>query len=152
MKLGRWYLGENALEWGVVVRIEIPMLPPPQCSPNYHGTVKARIRAVRTWRDAAYYCAVSARNEFESRLEDNQPIPLPWDKSLIKVEFVVPHSGYERDPDNAAAGMKPAIDALVKAGIMPDDKQQHYIMRGPYVWTADKSRAPLTIIEVEEEK
>lgn len=130
------------------MRVEIPMLPPPQCSPNFHGSVKARIGATRDWRDTAYLCAVNERNEFESHLEDDQPTPLPWQKASIEVEFVIPHAGYERDYDNATAGLKPAIDALVWAGIMPDDRQKHYVMVGSYIWTVDKRRAPLTIITI----
>ncbi len=128
--------------------IEMPMLPPPECSQNYHGSVKGRISATRKWRETAYFCAVNVRNEYESNLEDYQAEHLPFTAARLQVEFVVPHTGYERDYDNAAAGLKPAIDAMVLAGILAGDRQSNYQYAGPFVWTPDKSRAPLTIIKV----
>lgn len=129
------------------MRVEIPMLPPPECSSNYHGSIRARISATKRWRDAAYYCVVDARNRQRFMTK-----PLPYAKVLLIVEFVIPHNGYERDLDNAITGLKPVVDALGKAGVMLDDKQEYIQYQTPFTYTINKSNAPSTIITVIEVK
>ncbi len=126
-----------------MLTIKVPAIPPRECNTNYHGSIRGKIRATGQWRDTCYCCAVSARNEAW--------LVSPIANAVIKVEFIVPHKGYERDFDNTCAGMKPAIDALVRAAILEGDQQKDYKYAIPFIWTPDKSRAPLTIIMVSKE-
>ena len=127
---------------GRLVIIEIPMLPPRECSGNYHGTVRARISAVRTWRNAAFYAAVDARNRRWLAGWPPRAFPLQWVR--IAVEFVVGRHGMERDLDNAIAGLKPALDGVVNADVLMNDEAPmiEYIM--PFIYTIAPNAAPLT--------
>ena len=55
----------------------------------------------------------------------------------------------ERDEDNLRARFKPGQDALVQAGLIEGDTVEHLVM-GKINVEVDRSRAPLTIIELEE--
>jgi len=119
---------------GVVVNI--PMLPPRECSPNYHGEIRARMSATKAWREVAYYCARQA-----------SPGVFPnYEKAAVRVTYQVPSQAYIKDDDNAIASVKPAIDGCVQAGIICNDSPEHLRIL-PVVWDIDRARDKATILE-----
>lgn len=122
---------------GVVV--SIPMLPPRECSPNYHGELRAKMSATKVWREAAYYCARQAC-----------PGVFPnYEKAVVRVTFQVPSKVYIKDDDNAIASVKPALDGCVLAGIVCDDSPEHLRILS-VVWDIDKVKDKVTILEFTE--
>lgn len=119
---------------GVVVNI--PMLAPRECSPNYHGELRAKMRATKAWREAAYYCA---RNACPGIFPN-------YEKAVVRVTFQVPSQAYIKDDDNAIASVKPALDGCVLAGIVCDDSPEHLRIL-QVVWEIGKSKPPATILE-----
>ncbi|GAH46793.1 unnamed protein product, partial [marine sediment metagenome] len=116
--------------------VNIPMLPPEECSPNYHGELRARMRATKAWREAAYYCARQAC-----------PGVFPnFENAVVRVTFQVPSHAYIKDDDNAIASVKPALDGCVQAGIVCDDSPEHLRIL-PVVWDINKARDKATILE-----
>jgi len=126
------------------IRIVIPLLPPKEVSPNYHGELRAKMSATKAWREAAYYCARQAC-----------PGIFPnYEKAVVKVTFQVPSQAYIKDDDNAIASIKPALDGCVLAGIVCDDSPEHLRMLPPVVWDIDRTKDKVTILEfksIEEE-
>ena len=119
---------------GIVV--SIPMLPPKEVSPNYHGELRARMRATKAWREAAYYCARNAC-----------PGVFPnYEKAVVRVTYQVPSQVYIKDDDNAIASVKPALDGCVLAGIVCDDSPEHLRIL-QVVWDIDKAKDKATILE-----
>jgi len=92
------------------LRIEIPLLPPPECSPNWTGHWGDKTKAVRQFRQDAFLCMVSERN----KLRNFQA----FDGCSIDVTFHVPDLRYVMDDDNARATLKGCQDAMVDAGII----------------------------------
>lgn len=118
------------------VKVNIPMLPPKEVSPNYHGELRARMSAAKAWREAAYYCARQAC-----------PGVFPnYDKAIIKVTFQVPSQAYIKDDDNAITSVKPALDGCVLAGIICDDSPAHLRILS-VVWDINKAKDKATILE-----
>jgi len=117
-----------------VIVIEIPMLPPKEASPNWRGHWTARYRAMEVYKTITI---LSARQR--------HPIQ-PITTATIRTTLVVKDRRYRADPDNAIASLKAAIDGIVAAGILTDDK---YIKVLPVVFDIDKERAPMTILEIE---
>ncbi len=116
--------------------VNIPMLPPEEVSPNYHGELRAKMSATKAWREAAYYCARQAC-----------PGVFPnYEKAVVKVTFQVPSQVYIKDDDNAIASVKPALDGCVLAGIVCDDSPEHLRIL-PVVWDIDKGKDKATILE-----
>ena len=119
------------------MRIEIPMLPPKECSPNYHGELRAKMSATKAWREAAYYCARQAC-----------PGIFPnYEKAVVKVTFQVPSRAYVKDGDNAISSCKSALDGCVLAGIVCDDSPEHLRIILPVAWDIDKAKDKATILE-----
>ena len=119
---------------GIVVSIS--MLPPKECSPNYHGTLRAKMRATKAWRDAAYYCARQAC-----------PGIFPnYEKAVVRITYQVPSQAYIKDDDNAISSAKPALDGCVLAGIVCDDSPAHLRILG-VVWDINKAKDKATILE-----
>lgn len=97
------------------VVVVIPMLPPKEVSPNYHGALRAKMRATKAWREAAYYCARQAcLGVFPN-----------YEKALLRITYRVPSQVYIKDDDNAIASVKAALDGCVLAGIIRDDSPEH---------------------------
>jgi len=118
------------------ITVCIPLLPPKECSPNYHGTLRAKMRATKAWREAAYYCA-----------RDACPGIFPnFEKAAVRVTYQAPSRAYIKDDDNAIASVKPALDGCVLAGIVCDDSPEH--LRVLQVeWDIDKAKEKATILE-----
>ena len=118
------------------VVVTIPLLPPKEVSPNYHGTLRAKMSATKVWREAAYYCARQAC-----------PGVFPnYDKAVVRVTFQVPSKAYIKDDDNAIASCKPALDGCVLAGIVYDDSPEHLriLLVG---WDVNKAKDKATILD-----
>ncbi|KKL85242.1 hypothetical protein LCGC14_1956660 [marine sediment metagenome] len=115
------------------------MVPGRELSANYKGHWSKKAKLVKIFKDAAYYCALQAN-----------PERITLSKASVELTFVVPDLRYVKDPDNAIASVKAAIDGCVLAGIVPDDSSEYLSYRMPIMWEHDKTRAPLTILEFKE--
>lgn len=118
------------------VIINIPMLPPSECSPNYRGHWAKKARAVKALREAAMLCA----------LNDTKFARPQYEKVELSITLVVRDARYYRDPDNMIASLKPAIDGCVDAGIIKDDSDKHILYSLPILYVIDKEKTPLTIL------
>ncbi|MBA7657418.1 hypothetical protein ES703_65355 [subsurface metagenome] len=127
------------------VRIEVPFLPPVECSPNWRGRWPARYKAGRLYHSAAFYCCVDARNR---GYREGLSFPLVKAKLKLTVVFAEPRL---RDEDNLIARFKPGLDAVVDSGLLLADDVEHLEI-GEVEIVVDPDRAPLTIIELEEIK
>jgi Holliday junction resolvase RusA-like endonuclease len=72
----------------------------------------------------------------------------PMDKARLNLTFVY-KDNRRRDVDNLTAMFKPGLDALVLAGLLQDDNSECLTM-GEVKVVVDKTRAPRTIITLEE--
>ena len=124
------------------IRVEIPDLPPKEANPNWRGHWGKRARAVKEFRAMAMYCVLSTmRGPFTT-----------YKKARVEVTLVIPDRRYFRDPDNALASLKPAIDGCADAGVIQGDDQDHLKYKLPIVYQIDRHEAPKTILEFEELK
>lgn len=122
------------------MRVEIPMLPPAELNPNYHGHWRVKARAASNLRRAAYLYARNAKGF----------VALSMNKAEVSITFVIRDRRSYKDPDNALASLKPAIDGCVDAGVIPDDSDEHLLIKLPVMYEINKDRAPMTILEFEE--
>jgi len=120
------------------MRIEVSQLPPVEYSPNWRGYWAQRYKAGIVYGEAVYCECVQVRNSGNWH---------PFKRPRLNLTFVFP---YKRrfDEDNLRARFKPGQDALVHAGLVEGDSMDNLIM-GRIEVEVDKSRAPLTIIELE---
>ena len=130
------------------MRIEVPFLPPTECSPNWKGPWIERYEAARTYQQAVYYCCVDARNKLE-RVPGRPGFP-PFEKARLTLTFIFPYFRL-RDEDNLRARFKPGQDALVQAELIKGDSPEHLVL-GDINIRIDRPRSPCTIIELEEAK
>lgn len=126
------------------MKIEIEMLPPVECSPNWRGHWAQRYRAAQEFKSAVFYHCLDARNR-EMTLTGTW---VPFQRAIMNLTFIFPHVR-ERDENNIIARFKPGQDAIVSAGFIPNDSPAHLI-RGRLEVLVDPERSPLTIIEMEE--
>ena len=124
------------------MRVEIPMLPPKQCSPNWRGHWANRARSVSSFRNAAFVCCIADLDRDFTQLE----------KAEVQVTLVIRDQRYIRDTDNMLASLKPAIDGCVDFGIIAGDDDAHLRYRLPILYKMDKQHSPLTILEFKEIK
>lgn len=127
------------------MRIEIDMLPPIQCSPNYRGHWSETYRASREYEVAVFYKCIDLRNRFigESKFR-------PFRVARLNLTCVFARRRI-RDADNLLARFKPGLDALVMAGFILGDDMKHLHI-GTIVGEIDSARAPKTIIELIDEE
>lgn len=128
------------------MRIEVPLLPGEELSPNARVHWSGRSRASRIYGQAVFYCCVDVRNRLERRRW--QPGFPPFRRPRLDLTFVF-REYRERDEDNLRAQFKPGQDAIVRAGLIEGDSPKHIVM-GQVTIEVDKERAPLTIIELAE--
>uniref|UniRef100_A0A6H2A434 Uncharacterized protein n=1 Tax=viral metagenome TaxID=1070528 RepID=A0A6H2A434_9ZZZZ len=121
-----------------MIKVEIPCALPNATNPNWKGHWAVRAKAVKQFRADAYFAALvwGARKE------------PPYKKATVTITLIVPDKRYIRDPDNALASLKPAIDGCVDAGIIKDDDDLSF---KPVIYEIDRGRAPLIILEFHEE-
>jgi len=122
--------------------IEIPFLPPAECSPNSRNFWAGKHKAGRVYHDAVFYYCVDARNRGYS-----QGMSLPFTKARLNLTFVFPQHR-RRDQDNLLARFKPGLDGIVDAALLLDDDAEHLEI-GEVDIVVDPERAPLTIIDIE---
>jgi crossover junction endodeoxyribonuclease RusA len=120
------------------IRVKIPALPPKEASPNWRGHWAPKMRAVREFREMAMYCGINAC------LGSGPP---EFYKAVVSITLVIRDARYYRDPDDALASLKPAIDGCVDAGIIRGDSQEHLEYRLPIVYEVNRGEAPKTILE-----
>lgn len=123
------------------MRIEVPMLTPPELNPNARVHWAERHRAAKAFRQVAWAMAYN----------DNPSHNVIFDKAAISVRFIVPNHRVAPDPDNAVAMLKPALDGLVDAKILAGDTKEHVRYILPFFYEVDRERAPLTIFEIVED-
>lgn len=103
-------------EWA----LHLPFQTQLSLNDRQHWAVKHK--HVKEWRDAAHVLARAAR------------IPLC---SRIRVELhYVPAQERRRDPDNLVACLKPLVDGLVDAGVVPDDTERYVERTFPIIHPA----------------
>lgn len=84
---------------------------------NSRGSHYARAAKVKAWRNAAYWLARAERIPACER---------------IRVGLVyTPKVSRRRDPDNLVGLLKPCVDGLVDAGVVPDDTAEQVARRWP---------------------
>ena len=124
-----------------MVKIEIPFLPDPALSPNARVSPFVRAGAAAVLRKAAWALAYMANPSHE----------VMFRKAKISVRAVFPTAQLP-DPDNFITMLKPALDGLVDAQIIPDDKREYVRYIQPFVYEVNRERAPLLILEIEEDE
>ena len=131
---GQQQLG-RAHEGVQMIRIELPYLPPASFSPNSRVHWSARAADGKTVKEDVYY------------LLRAQLTTIPQLKAIaLKYTIVVPDNR-RRDYDNFISRTKPITDALVHAGLLPDDTPQ-YIKDFRLTFQYEKGKSA-TIIEIE---
>lgn len=120
------------------MRIEIPRLPPSECSPNWRGPWVEKYQAGREYQAAVFYYCIDARNR--ARMVN------PYERARLNLAFVF-GSHRRRDGDNLLARFKPGLDGIVQAKLIEDDPLEHLQM-GVIKVIVDPKRAPLTVIEL----
>lgn len=75
-----------------------------------------------------------------------------FQKAVIKVTLVYKNHQVKPDPDNATAMLKPALDGIVDAKILENDTRDHVRYVQPFSYEVDPQRAPLTVMEVENDR
>ena len=127
------------------MRIEVPMLPPIEYSPNWRGHWAQRYKAGKVYQMAVFALCVDYRN----RQMSASAAWCPFEQSILNLTFVFRDRRKERDEDNLRARFKPGQDALVQAELIKSDTQRHLVM-GTITIEVDRKRAPSTIIELED--
>ncbi len=126
------------------MRIEVPLLPGEELSPNARVHWSERQQAAAVFFDAVYYSCVDAINR-------SGQVRRPYAKVRLNLTFVFSQER-KRDRDNLISMFIPGLNALVKVELLEDDDSRHLEI-GEVKVEVDKERAPLTIIElVETEK
>jgi hypothetical protein len=124
------------------MRIEVPLLPGEELSPNARAHWSDRHQAAVVFFNAVYYSCVDAINR-------SGQVRRPYPKARLNLTFVFSQER-KRDRDNLISMFKPGLDAIVQAGLLEDDDSRHLEI-GEVKVEVDKERAPLTIIELQEE-
>lgn len=122
------------------MRIEIPMLPRSELNPNARVSPFKRAGAAAELRKAAWAIAYNA----------NPAHDVMFEKAKIKVTLVYPNHQVTPDPDNLITMLKPALDGIVDAKIIPNDTKEDVRYVLPMLCEVDPERAPLTVLDIEE--
>lgn len=106
---------EAKTEWW----LRLPYERPPLSANDRHANGKVERRLQTAVHEAV---EVVARSGFRATFGQIEPWQCVW------VELVYyPRDNRRRDPDNISATLKPALDALVSARVIPDDKAAHVV-------------------------
>jgi len=125
------------------MRIEVNQLPPVAYSLNWRGVWPQRYQAGRVYGLAVFYSCV----DYSNRLRD-QFIPI----KVARLDLTVVYAQERvRDRDNIISMFKPGLDAVVRAGLIVSDDSKH-LHWGNVNIEVDRGRAPLTIIELNDEE
>ena len=129
--------------------ITIPGKLPKELSPNFsplEGNTWAKWRARKEFGRLVYFLAVDARNRWEK-------VNGEWSAPDV-AEIVLRVLWWRRRPDadNLIASLKPAFDALKRAGIIRDDSPKHMKLIGTVIWLKAPAEPQVGIyIQVKEE-
>lgn len=124
------------------MRIEVPHTPPTECSPNWRGSWPEQYQAGRDYGLSVFYSCVDYRNR-----QGGDFTPIRVAKLNLTVVYALERT---RDIDNIITMFKPGLDAIVRAGLIESDDNKH-LHWGNIQVEVDRTRAPLTIIELSEE-
>ncbi len=99
---------------GEAAVIVIPMVPPRECNPNWHGHWRQKVAAVKAFRAAAYYVAR------EARMRDAVAWAAAWPvngERAVMMDIHVSYAGWRplMDSDNLVASCKAARDGIADA-------------------------------------
>jgi hypothetical protein len=125
------------------MRIEVPLLPPSEVSPNARAYWADKYKAGKVYHDAIFYYCVDARNRGYQ-----QGLSFPLIKARLTLTFVFPEER-RRDQDNLLASFRDGVNAIVDSGLIVDDGSE-YLEIGEINIEVDPARAPMTIIELTE--
>lgn len=104
----------------------------PPLSLNQRMHHYARARVVRDVRDTAGWLARAARIPRAER---------------VRVELrYTPRARRRRDADNLVALLKPLVDALVDAGVVADDDDEHVERTMPVITAPSRTAVPLVLV------
>mgnify|MGYP001051472559 CR=1 FL=1 len=129
------------------MRIEVSQLPPATSSPNSRAGWRERHKEAKVYHDAVFYCCVDARNR--AWIVGADAVAFPFVKARLDLTFVFPEYR-RRDLDNTLSRAKPCLDAIVHSGLLLDDDAEHLEI-GKVEIVVDPQRAPLTVIELQED-
>lgn len=104
--------------------MELPFTTPLSLNDRLHHMVKAK--KVSEWRKAASVALRAAQVPSCARVRAGLAY--------------YPAQNRRRDPDNLVATMKPVVDALVDAGVVPDDTQEFVERTWPVIMPAEPAR------------
>jgi hypothetical protein len=104
----------HARRRGAELTLWLPRLPRAEEGPNGRAW-RTRSRATKAWHELV----LEALSDLE------EPVPA-WRAARITYEVHRP-GGRAFDPDNVIALMKPVQDAIVAAGVLPDDSAEHVV-------------------------
>lgn len=96
--------------------LKLPWDRPPLSSNDRHANGIVERRKQTAASDAVTYLA---RSELRIGLQ-------PFERVTVELVYY-PGDNRTRDPDNIAATLKPVLDGLVDAGVIPDDKARHVV-------------------------
>lgn len=103
----------NILILGEICLVTIPMAPPAEVSPNYHGKLRGRMGATRAYRECARLATINVINQTILRSWDR---PFPEGTRLaLRVVIAWPRGHKRLDDDNAIASVKAARDGFAAA-------------------------------------
>lgn len=102
-------------------------LPPKALSPNARKHWTGRAEAASTYRQHAW---AMTRNAMHERAKVEQatsfPGPLRPLRAPVLVDIIATYRIHRRrDEDNLYASVKPALDGIVDAGLIPDDSSEY---------------------------
>jgi hypothetical protein len=123
------------------VVITVPMMPPRECSPNFHGHWSVMSKARAEFREAAYYATLALSGA------DKEWVFMRYGKPTVLDVAVAWCCGRKRmDDDNLIAAIKSARDGIVDGAHLSSDRD---FVTGTVTQTRGDGVTILTLREVE---
>jgi crossover junction endodeoxyribonuclease RusA len=113
----------------------------------HHHALAQRVRDIHT---ATHY-QLRRNDTITWRRQDGtqEPTTLPKLNTATSVVLVYQAAdNRRRDADNISASLKPILDTLVKAGVLPDDSSKHVAMTGQRILPPDGNKRGRVWLEV----
>lgn len=117
---------EAKTEWW----LRLPYERPPLSANDRHANGKVERRLQTAVHEAV---EIVAKSEFPREFGDLGP----WQRVTVELVYY-PRDNRRRDPDNISATLKPALDALVSARVIPDDKAAHVVQTSQRIVLRDQ--------------
>lgn len=119
--------------------IVVPMLPPREVSPNFHGSWRARARAAREFRECAGWAAKEmALGDFVWCFAEHARLPFV----VMDAEIAWCCGRKALDDDNAWASLKPARDGISDVLFGGEDR---FIVQGKLTQTRGDGTVTVTL-------